>query len=399
MNTLNAKRLIVMVSGGIAAYKSPELVRRLRDHGAEVRVVMTPAATEFITPLTLQAVSGHEVRTALFDESAEAAMGHIELARWADAIVVAPATADFLARLSAGRADDLATAICLASASPILVAPAMNQQMWQQAATQTNLSALRSNGVHICGPDSGSQACGDVGPGRMVDPDNIVVACQDLFAGGALADTVVVITAGPTREAIDPVRYITNHSSGRMGYAIAEAARAAGAEVILISGPTNLDPPEGARCLFAESAEQMHQTVFSAIGEANIFVATAAVADYRPARPSTTKLKRDGNTLTLEMVPNPDILADVAKLERAPFTVGFAAETDNLADNARLKLERKGVDMVAANLVGGAELGFNTDDNALTVFWRGGEQHFPRAHKRTLSRQLIELVAARYKSR
>ena len=396
MNTLQAKRLILVVSGGIAAYKSPELVRRLRDQGAEVRVVMTPAATEFITPLTLQAVSGHEVRTELFDTAAEAAMGHIELARWADAIVVAPATADFLSRLNAGRADDLASAVCLASASPVLAAPAMNQQMWQQQATQNNLAELARNRMQVVGPASGSQACGEVGPGRMVEVAEIVAAAANLFNTGALGGTRVVITAGPTREAIDPVRYISNHSSGRMGYAIAEAARDAGAQVVLVSGPTSIEPPGGVELRRAESALDMHACVMAEVNSADIFIATAAVADYRPQQAASSKLKRDGNAMQIELVPNPDILADVAASEKPPFTVGFAAETDDLAGNARKKLLAKRVDMVAGNVVGGSELGFNTEDNELTVFWRDGEEHFERAPKTRLARQLIALIAQRF---
>ncbi|MEX2479913.1 MAG: bifunctional phosphopantothenoylcysteine decarboxylase/phosphopantothenate--cysteine ligase CoaBC [Gammaproteobacteria bacterium] len=396
MSVLNAKRLLVVVSGGIAAYKAPDVVRRLGDAGAEVRVVMTPAATAFITPLTLQAVSGHEVRTALFDPAAEAAMGHIELARWCDAVIVAPATADFLARLRLGQADDLATAICLATDAPILAAPAMNRLMWQHPATQDNLAVISARGVTICGPGTGSQACGENGPGRMADVEFIVEAVAGLFAPGSLSGARVLITAGPTREAIDPVRYISNHSSGKMGYAVAEAAREAGAAVTLISGPTRLAPPPGVATIAVESAQEMLDAVLATVAAADIFIATAAVADYRPAQPAAAKLKRDRNARQLELVPNPDILATVAARPAPPFTVGFAAETEAVEDHARAKLERKGVDMVAANLVGGAELGFNSDDNELLVIWRGGQRLLERAPKGRIARALVRIVAERY---
>jgi phosphopantothenoylcysteine decarboxylase / phosphopantothenate---cysteine ligase len=396
MSALNAKRLLVVVSGGIAAYKAPDVVRRLIEAGAEVRVVMTPAATAFITPLALQAVSGHEVRLDLFDPAAEAAMGHIELARWSDAVVVAPATADFLARLRAGQAGDLASAVCLATAAPILLAPAMNRMMWQHPATQDNLAVLAARGVAICGPDSGSQACGEFGPGRMVESTSIVDAVTTLFANGVLCGRRVLVTAGPTREAIDPVRYISNHSSGKMGYAIAGAAREAGAAVTLVSGPTQLLVPTGVTAVRVESAQQMLDAVLEALPGVDIFIATAAVADYRPAHPVAAKLKRDGQARQLELVPNPDILATVAARPAPPFTVGFAAETEAMEAHARSKLERKAVDMVAANLVGGAELGFNSDDNELLVIWREGKRLLARAPKSRLARELMQLIAERH---
>jgi phosphopantothenoylcysteine decarboxylase/phosphopantothenate--cysteine ligase len=393
MNTLHAKRILVLVSGGIAAYKAPDVVRRLRDAGAEVRVVMTPAATQFITPLTLQAVSGYPVRASTFDPEAEAAMGHIELARWCDAIVVAPATADFLARLTIGQTDDLASAVCLATTAPVLVAPAMNQQMWQHPATRANLAALQERGLTLCGPGSGSQACGEVGPGRMVEAEIVVAATSALFESGALSGLQVMITAGPTREPIDPVRYISNHSSGKMGYALAAAAREAGAAVVLVSGPTHLETPDRVLKIGVETAAEMYAAVIARISPIDIFIATAAVADYRPEQAALAKIKRDGSPLSLQLVPNPDILAAVAARPGGPFTVGFAAETDNLESHARGKLERKKLDMIAANIVGGAESAFNSDDNALKVIWPGGELDFERATKSHIARRLIALVA------
>lgn len=399
MTALNAKRILLVVTGGIAAYKAPEVVRRLRDAGAEVQVVMTPSATEFITPLTLQAVSGREVRTALFDAAAEAAMGHIELARWCDAVVVAPATADFLARVRLGRSDDLATAVVLATSAPLLLAPAMNQQMWQHPATRDNLDALVARGVVIAGPGSGDQACGEVGPGRMIEAQEIVRATAALFENGALAGVSVLITAGPTREPIDPVRYVSNHSSGKMGYAVAAAAAEAGARVTLVSGPTRLPPPDRARLIGVETATEMHGAVTREVADCDIFIATAAVADYRPASAEAQKIKRSGDDLVLTLKPNPDILAAVAAREDAPFTVGFAAETNDVAKHARDKLERKRVDLIAANAVGPGDVGFNSDDNELTVFWAGGSEHLGRASKQALARRLVALVAARYRGR
>lgn len=323
-------------------------------------------------------------------------MGHIELARWCDAIVVAPATADFLARMRLGQADDLATAICLAADAPILVAPAMNRLMWQHPATQDNLAVISARGVSVCGPGTGSQACGENGPGRMADVELIVEAVAGLFAPGLLSGVRVLITAGPTREAIDPVRYISNHSSGKMGYAVAEAALEAGAAVTLISGPTRLAPPPGVTTIAVESAQEMLDAVLATVAGAEIFIATAAVADYRPAQAATAKLKRDRDARQLELVPNPDILATVAARPAAPFTVGFAAETEAVEDHARAKLERKGVDMVAANLVGSAEVGFNSDDNELLVIWRGGQCLLERAPKGRIARALVRIVAERY---
>ncbi len=398
LTALAARRVLLIVSGGIAAYKSPDVVRRLRDAGAEVQVVMTPAASAFITPLTLQAVSGRAVRNELFDSAAEAAMGHIELARWADVILVAPATADFLARLRLGLANDLATAVCLASLAPILAAPAMNQQMWKHPATQDNLAVLRARGLRFAGPGAGLQACGEVGPGRMLEATEICVATAAIFETGLLAGQRVLLTAGPTREAIDPVRYISNHSSGKMGYALASALRNAGARVTLVSGPTALTAPVGITLVSVENAEQMFDAVMASL-PTDIFIAAAAVADYRPANAAELKIKRSSSTLDLQLVANKDILKCVAATSPAPFTVGFAAETNDLERHARDKLENKAIDMVAANLVGGAGQGFNADDNELLVLWRGGSQSLPRDTKTRLAYALVDVIAARYAAR
>ncbi len=396
VNTLHAKRIVMLVTGGIAAYKSPDVVRRLRDAGALVRVVMTPGAAAFITPLTLQAVSGEPVRCELFDAAAEAAMGHIELARWADAIVVAPATADFVARLRLGMANDLATAVCLASEAPVLLAPAMNQQMWQHPATQDNLAALQARGIRLAGPGDGSQACGEVGPGRMLESNEICAAASALFERGSLAGVRVLVTAGPTREALDPVRYISNHSSGKMGYAVASAAAEAGATVILVSGPTVLPVPDGVTRIDVVSALEMLEAVMARAPTIDLFIATAAVADYRPEVVIGAKLKREKTAMELKLVPNADILAAVAALPSPPFTVGFAAETHDVETYARGKLVAKRIDMVAANEVGGHDSGFNSDDNELLVIWNGGQVRLPRAPKARLARALVELIASRW---
>ncbi|NNG12925.1 MAG: bifunctional phosphopantothenoylcysteine decarboxylase/phosphopantothenate--cysteine ligase CoaBC, partial [Halobacteria archaeon] len=352
MNTLSGKHILLGVTGGIAAYKSAELVRCLRKQGAGVRVVMTTAAQEFITPLTLQALSGQPVCSDLLDPRSEAAMGHIELARWADALLVAPATADFIARLVQGRADDLLAAVCLACEAPLAVAPAMNRAMWQQPATQDNLALLRARRVNVLGPATGSQACGETGPGRMLEPDELTRLLAGLFQGGALAGRRVLVTAGPTREPIDPVRYISNRSSGKMGYAIARAAAEAGAQVTLVTGPVALVLPEQVDGIRVETAEQMHAAVMEHIADTDIFIAAAAVADYRPQSVARKKLKKSAAGITLALEPNPDILATVAALPEPPFTLGFAAETDALEANARKKLRAKSLDMIAANVVG-----------------------------------------------
>jgi phosphopantothenoylcysteine decarboxylase/phosphopantothenate--cysteine ligase len=396
MKRLEQKNCLLIVTGSIAAYKAPELVRRLVEAGGQVRVVMTSAAEQFVTPLTLQAVSGFDVRSDMFDAKAEAAMGHIELAKWSDAIVVAPATADYIAKLRTGYANDLGNAICLASDAPILIAPAMNQQMWNDPSVNENIEVLKSRGMSVIGPDSGSQACGDVGLGRLVEPDVVVSAVSGLFERGILAGLEVMVTAGPTREHIDPVRYITNHSSGKMGFALARAATEAGARVVLVSGPTMLVPPAGVKIINVVSSGDMREAVSSNINAVDIFIATAAVADYRPEKSALHKVKRGDGALNMRLVPNIDILAEVAALEDAPFTVGFAAETDKLEFFAVGKLKRKKIDMIAANLVGRPETGFGADNNELTVFWHDGSKKLERQPKQRLARELVELVAIRY---
>jgi len=399
MGSLADRQICLVVSGGIAAYKAPDLVRRLRDAGASVRVVMTRAATEFVRPLTFQAVSGAPVHVDLLDPQAEAAMGHIELARWAEVVIVAPASADCLARLAHGLADDLATTLCLATAAPLLVAPAMNRQMWAHAATRANLALLRERGVAVCGPEEGSQACGETGAGRMAEPLQIVDAAGALFTrGDALAGLHVLLTAGPTQEPIDPVRFITNRSSGKMGYAVAAAALEAGARVTLVSGPTRLVPPAGCTMVSVTSAADMLAAVLAHVATADIFIATAAVADYTVAAPAAQKMKKQGEALTLTLAPTTDILRTVAARPGAPFTVGFAAETERLAEYARGKLEAKSLNMIAANLVGRAGSGFESDDNELSVFWSGGEKQLGKASKSTLARALMAIIAERYRA-
>ena len=395
MSGLKAQRILLGVTAGIAAYKSADLIRRLRQAGAEVQVVMTEGARSFITPLTLQALSGHPVRSALMDEAAEAAMGHIELARWADRVLVAPATADFIARLAHGLADDLLTTLCLATEAPLLLAPAMNRIMWQAPATRENVAVLARRGVRILGPGMGDQACGETGEGRMLEPAELVSAL-DPGQEGKLAGARVMITAGPTREPIDPVRFVTNRSSGRMGFAVAAAAAAAGAEVMLVAGPVHLPTPAAVRRIDVETAGEMYEAVLSRAGQCDIFIATAAVADYRPIDVQTSKMKKHEQALRLEMRRNPDILTAVASAANAPFTVGFAAETDDVERYAQEKRQAKGIDMIAANAVG-AGLGFDVGDNALRVFWEGGGRELPRQPKATLAEGLIDLVAERYR--
>jgi phosphopantothenoylcysteine decarboxylase/phosphopantothenate--cysteine ligase len=395
MNTLSGKHILLGVTGGIAAYKSAELVRLLRRQGAEVRVVMTVAATGFVTPLTFQALSGQPVHTELLDAGAEAAMGHIELARWADVLLVAPATADFVARMVAGRADDLLSAVCLACDSRVAIAPAMNRAMWDNAATRDNIATLTDRGIQILGPDEGLQACGESGPGRMLEPGQLVSAVAEFFNSGVLAGQHVLVTAGPTREAIDPVRYISNRSSGRMGFAVAAAAAEAGARVTLVSGPVNLPTPAGVRRLDVESAADMHAAVMREVAGTDIFISVAAVADYRPATPSARKIKKQADQQSLQLLLNPDVLADVAALPDAPFTVGFAAETEHVIGYAREKLKAKRIDMIAANVVG-EQQGFDQEDNALHVLWPRGEQALGRASKSKLARQLLAIIAEQF---
>jgi len=396
MAELLGKRLLLGVTGGIAAYKSAELVRQLRQRGAEVRVVMTRAAEQFITPMTLQALSANPVRTALFDEAHEAAMGHIELARWADLVLVAPASADFMARVAVGMANDLLTTLCLATEAPIAMAPAMNRLMWGNAATQDNAQALADRGVLLWGPAEGDQACGEHGAGRMIEPADIAGRCGALFSQGALSGVRVLMTAGPTREAIDPVRFIGNRSSGKMGFALARAFRQAGASVELVAGPVSLATPDGVRRTDVESALEMERAVMARVGACDIFVGCAAVADYRPVDVAEQKIKKANESLSIELTRNPDILAGVAALKHPPFTVGFAAETENPVEYAEGKRRNKRVDMVAVNLVGAAQGGFERDENALTLLWEGGRQELPMAEKQALAEQLVALIAEHY---
>ncbi|MEN8204611.1 MAG: bifunctional phosphopantothenoylcysteine decarboxylase/phosphopantothenate--cysteine ligase CoaBC [Pseudomonadota bacterium] len=395
MNELSGKHILLGVTGGIAAYKSAELVRLLCKQGAEVRVVMTAAAREFVTPLTFQALSAHPVHTDLLDTGAEAAMGHIELARWADVLLVAPATADFIARMVSGRANDLLAAVCLACDATVAIAPAMNRVMWDNPATRDNIGTMKKRAVRVLGPATGEQACGESGPGRMLEPAELVAALSGLFNTGRLAGQRVLVTAGPTREAIDPVRYLSNRSSGRMGYAVAAAAAEAGADVLLISGPVSLAIPSGVRCIAVESATEMHAAVMDEITDTDIFIGVAAVADYRPQTVAEQKLKKTAVTLSLELTRTPDILADVAALPDAPFTVGFAAETQAVDRNARDKLRAKNIDMIAANAVG-QQQGFDREDNALHVMWAQGEQQLALTGKPKLARQLVAIIAENF---
>ena len=395
-----SRKIILGVSGGIAAYKTPELVRRLRDRGAEVQVVMTRSAEEFVTETTLQAVSGLPVRSNLWDQDAEAAMGHIELARWADLVLIAPATAEIMARLASGAAPDLLTTLCLATQAPLVIAPAMNHVMWSNPAVQANRQLLEERGMRILGPDSGDQACGETGEGRMVEPDVIAAA----VTGPSIVSDAkpppffgrkIMITAGPTREAIDPVRFISNHSSGKMGFAMARAAAAAGANVVLVSGPVNLATPDNVQRIDVVSAKEMFAVTHKYIDGIDIFIATAAVADYRAAHVRDNKIKKTGSEMSIEFTRTSDILASVAKLENGPFTVGFAAETEKLREYATSKLEKKNLDMIIANQVG-AHRGFDSDDNTVDVFWATGEQSFPMMSKTGLAAALMKLIARRF---
>jgi phosphopantothenoylcysteine decarboxylase / phosphopantothenate---cysteine ligase len=391
---MQGKRIVLGVTGGIAAYKSPDLVRRLRERGAEVQVVMTEAAREFVTATTFQAVSGRAVRTDLWDAAAEAAMGHIELARWAHVVLIAPATADFLARLATGQANDLLTTLCLATEAPVAVAPAMNHVMWSNAATRANMATLQQRGIHILGPGSGDQACGEIGEGRMLEPLELVDKVGGLHIGdGPLRGRRVLISAGPTRERIDPVRFISNRSSGKMGFAVAQAAREAGAEVVLVSGPVSIPTPPGVRRVDVESAADMLTAVLREVEKGtDIFISTAAVADYRPARPADQKIKKTTDTLDLCMERTSDVLATVAARPDRPFVVGFAAETESVEQNARLKLLKKNLDLIAANEVG-HDKAFDCEDNQLIVLWRNGRQDLGNAPKLTLARKLVALIA------
>ena len=388
-------RILLGVTGGIAAYKAPDLVRRLIERGGEVQVVMTDAAEKFITPMSFQAVSGRPTRNALWDAAAEAAMGHIELARWAQIVLIAPASADFIARLAAGRADDLLATLCLATEAPVVIAPAMNRIMWANKATQANVQTLVSRGIRVLGPGSGSQACGEVGEGRMWEPVQLAESVlEPPVNAGILAGLNVVITAGPTRERLDPVRYLTNRSSGKMGFAVAAAVREAGAHVTLVSGPVQLPTPGGVTRINVESAREMYAAVHRHIGEADVFIAAAAVADFQPVTVAKQKIKKQGVAVRLELEPAPDIVKSVADMAKRPFVVGFAAETDDVEANARSKLKRKKLDMIAANEVGDG-IAFDCDDNALTVLWPGGRSDITRGPKLEVARALVALIAER----
>ncbi|WP_314721442.1 bifunctional phosphopantothenoylcysteine decarboxylase/phosphopantothenate--cysteine ligase CoaBC [Haemophilus pittmaniae] len=396
---INGKHIVVGITGGIAAYKTIELIRLLRKSDNEVRVVLTPAAAEFVTPLTLQAISGNAVAQSLLDPQAELAMGHIELAKWADAVVIAPASADFMARLTVGMANDLLSTICLATDAPILLAPAMNQQMYRQTITQQNVATLAKRGIHFIGPNNGFQACGDVGAGRMSEPAEIFEAIQSLFAiKQDLANLSIAITAGPTREAIDPVRYISNHSSGKMGFAIAEAFAKRGANVTLIAGPVNLATPKNVHRIDVTTAHEMWQVSLERAVKNHIFIGCAAVADYRVTEISDQKIKKtnDNDELSLKLVKNPDIIASVAYLEQnRPFVVGFAAETQNVAGYAKDKLQRKNLDMICANDVSGGQV-FGQDQNALHIFWKTGEKALPLTDKNKLAEILVSEIVEHY---
>ncbi len=398
MMSLAGKKIVLGVSGGIAAYKTPELVRRLRDRGAEVRVAMTEGAKAFITPLSLQAVSGYPVSDSLLDPAAEAAMGHIELGKWADLVILAPATADLIARVTAGMANDLVSTICLATPSPVAVVPAMNQQMYRAAATQHNLSVLAARGVLLWGPDSGSQACGDVGPGRMLDPLAIVdLAAAHFSPVKTLQHLNIMITAGPTQELLDPVRYITNKSSGKMGFAIADAAARLGANVTLVSGPVSLPTPAGVKRVDVVTALEMEAAVQAQVQSQQIFIGCAAVADYRAAAVADEKIKKQGDEITIKMVKNPDIVAGVAALStNRPYVVGFAAETNNVEEYARQKRIRKNLDLICANDVSDANQGFNSDNNALHLFWQDGDKVLPLERKALLGQLLLDEIVTRY---
>jgi phosphopantothenoylcysteine decarboxylase/phosphopantothenate--cysteine ligase len=396
LKSLTNKRVLLGVSAGIAAYKTPDLVRKLGELGAEVQVILSKNADQFVAPLSLQAVSGHAVHSHAMTAESESGMGHIDLARWADIVLIAPATANIIARLCQGNADELLTTVCVATEAPIAVAPAMNQQMWQNAACVENMATLVSRGIHILGPDSGQQACGEVGLGRMLQPEDIAARVAALFQTTELTGKRVMITAGPTWEALDPVRGITNHSSGLMGYALAQAAIEAGADVTLVSGPTHIDKPPRATIIDVVSALDMHAAVMNSVEQQDIFIAVAAVADYRPIDASAEKIKKNAEQMTITMVKNPDILADVANLPAPPFCVGFAAETNDVVDYARGKLERKKLDLIAANHVGGSETGFGTTDNAITLISQNDVIDLPKQTKTALARTLISEIAKAY---
>ena len=397
MKSLTNKNILLGVTGGIAAYKSAEIVRHLKKSGASVRVVMTRSAEEFITPLTLQALSGNRVSTELLDAEAEAAMGHIELAKWADGILIAPATANTIARLSSGRGDDLLSTVTLAFDGPISIAPAMNQAMWRDERTQENLNKLINNNFGICGPGSGEQACGDIGLGRMLEPLEILEMFSSSFDKGIMSGKRILITAGPTQEPIDPVRFITNRSSGKMGYALAEAAIESGAQVTLISGPVNIEPPSNCNLVAIKTAKEMYESVMHHIKGADVYIGTAAVSDYSPAHFNESKIKKDGSNaaMVLELKENQDILKSVSELEERPYVVGFAAETDNLIENAEKKLNNKNLDLIVANDVSDKEIGFDSDENEVTLITHEEKQLIQKQNKRKISKNIIEFISGR----
>ncbi len=393
MKSLSNRRVLLGITGGIAAYKSAELTRMLTKAGAEVRVVMTQAATEFITPLTLQALSGNRVHTTLLDTEAEAGMGHIELARWPDLVLIAPTSANFIAKIADGKADDILSTLLLATKAPIAIAPAMNQAMWSNQATQQNLQTLQQRGIAIFGPESGEQACGDVGLGRMLEPAQILEMSGALFDEGLLAGMRIVITAGPTQEAIDPVRYISNRSSGKMAYALATEAAAAGAQVTLISGPVALATPDRVKRIDVISAQQMLEASLGCAPECDVFIGVAAVADYRPAQFAEQKIKKSSDTMTLALVKNPDIITAIAALEKRPFTVGFAAETNDIEQHGAEKLARKKLDLLFAN---DANATLGSDNIGATALWPEGSQALGPASKRLVALQMLTLIRSRY---
>jgi phosphopantothenoylcysteine decarboxylase/phosphopantothenate--cysteine ligase len=392
MSESSIPKILVGVTGGIAAYKSCELVRRLMDKGAQVRVVLSSGAEAFVTPLTFQALSGNPVHTELLDSDAEAGMGHIELARWADQVVIAPATANFIARLAAGRADDLLSTLCLATKAPIAIAPSMNQRMWSNTATQSNLTIVEQRGIQIIGPDSGDQACGDVGLGRMSEPQDIIAALWNSANSKSLSGKKVVITAGPTRETIDPVRYLSNYSSGKMGYALAMECAKAGANTILISGPVGLASPHGVQRIDVESTRQMYEQTMAAIEGADIFIAAAAVSDYRAETPSSQKIKKTETALQINLVKNPDILAEVSNLKSHPYLVGFAAESENLLQNAKSKLDAKNLDLIVANDISIPGIGFQSDENAVSLLTKDEQQDIAQSPKRLIAAKIVEFI-------
>lgn len=399
MSNLNNKRILLGVCGSIAAYKSADLVRRLKEAGADVRVIMTESATEFITPLTLQTLSQKQVYQHMSESEAESSMGHILLARWADIVLIAPASANFISKLAQGGSDDLLSTVCLATYGQIIICPAMNNAMWENHATQANIKTLGKRGVLCYGPASGDQACGETGPGRMQEPVQIINQLSEYFQNNALEGKTVLITAGPTQESIDPVRYISNRSSGKMGYALAQAAIEAGANVLLVSGPVTLDVPKYVNCIHVKTAQEMNQQVLEHTADADIFIAAAAVSDYRPETVGEEKIKKTQDEIDFKLVRNPDILVNVANSDKVPFTVGFAAETSELEKNALEKLNNKSLDMIAANDVSDQRAGFDSDENALLVLWQGGRIELPLADKYKIARELVAIVAERYNNR